>query len=169
VAANLFGQRSRHAAGRRVYRSPSTIRGAIIATAGLIGVGVLAALPGRGQIVGFIFLAPWLVGTWRSWTLGVHVEADGVKVVGLVLSKRIRWEDIDHFAVLPAGNYPYVGQIIRRDGGPPMPVLGLAAGRGERFRPGVQKPVDELNLVLAEVREANRDEHDEPQDGSLSD
>jgi hypothetical protein len=107
--------------------------------------------------------------TWRLWTLGLHVEADGVKVVGFVLSKRIRWEDIDHFAVLPWGDYPYVGHIVRRDGGPPIPVKGLAAARAERFRPGVQKPIDELNRVLAGWREANTDKQHQPQDGSLPD
>ena len=40
----------------------------------------------------------------------------GIKVVGLFVLRRFRWDEIDHFAVLPLGGYPYVGHVVLRDG-----------------------------------------------------
>jgi hypothetical protein len=132
----------------------------MIATAIMIGLVVVAVVSGKGQIVGLIFGVPWLLLTLRAWSTGVHVDANGVKVVGFLLSKRVAWDSIDHFAVSPAGSSPYVGHIIRRDGRPPMPIVGLAsAGRPksklERFRLQAQEPVDELNRVLGDWRDAS--------------
>ena len=59
---------------------------------------------------------PLLLMSWRAWVAGIHVEADGVKVVGFLLSTRFRWDEIDHFAVLPLGGYPYVGHVVLRNG-----------------------------------------------------
>jgi hypothetical protein len=93
---------------------------------------------------------------WRAWVTGIHVEADGVKVVGFLLSRRFRWEEIDHFAVLPLGGYPYVGHVVLHDGRQ-VGTYGIGApgrpkSKAEQFRLRVQRPVDELNQLLAEQR-----------------
>jgi fatty acid desaturase len=75
------------------------MRGAVFATVVLVAFIILAAVPGKGQVVGYIFAPLWLIGTWRVWHLGVAVEDDGVKVIGVLVSKKIAWEEIDHFEV----------------------------------------------------------------------
>jgi hypothetical protein len=92
--------------------------------------------------------------SWRAWIAGIHIEADGVKVVGFLLSKRFRWEEVDHFEVLPLGRYPYVGHVVLRDGRH-VGTYGIGAparpkSKAEQFRLQVQRPVDELNQVLAD-------------------
>ena len=66
--------------------------------------------------LGFVLAPLLLVMSWRAWVVGIHVEAGGVKVVGFLLSKRFRWDEIDHFAVLPLGGYPHVGHVVLRNG-----------------------------------------------------
>jgi hypothetical protein len=91
----------------RAYRSVSTRRWAIGATVVTVGFCVLAAVPGGGQTAGLVLAPVFLLLTWRTWVVGIHVAADGVKVVGFLVSRRFRWDEVDHFAVLPLGGYPY--------------------------------------------------------------
>ncbi len=142
-----------------VYRSVSTTRAAVFATAGLVGFIVIAALPGRGEIVGYIFAPVFFLVATRWWRLGVHVETHGVKVVGSLLSKRIAWEEIDRFEVRPWLRYPYQGYVVLT-GGRAVPILGIgAAGRpkskDQRHRRQAQEPIDRLNEALAQWREAS--------------
>src|SRR5438874_1972812 len=67
--------------------------------------------PGSG-----VRLGAGVLVTWRIWVAGIHVETDGIKAVGFLLSRRFRWDEIDHFGVLPLGGYPYVGHVVLRDG-----------------------------------------------------
>lgn len=46
---------------------------------------------------------------------GIHVGGDGVRVATTLVSRRVSWIDIDHFAVLPPGRLPYVGYVVLRD------------------------------------------------------
>lgn len=93
--------------------------------------------------------------TWRAWVIGIHAGMNGVKVVGFVFTKRFRWDEIDHFAVLPLGGYPYVGHVVLTDGRR-VGTFGLSSAgspasdaQAEKYRLQVQGPVDELNQVLA--------------------
>lgn len=138
----------------RTYRSISATRGAVFATVLLVVFIIIAVVPGKGQVVGFIFAPLWLIGTWRVWHLGVEVEDDGVKVVGVLISKRIAWGEIDHFEVRPWQRYPYQGHVVMKNGRV-IPILGIgAAGRPKRrdeiHRLQVQEPIDRLNGVLAD-------------------
>jgi hypothetical protein len=122
----------------------------------MIGFGVFAAVPGHSRGLGFVLAPLCLLMSWRAWVAGIHVEADGVKVVGFLLSKRFRWEEIDHFAVLPLGGYPYVGHVVLRNGRQ-VGTYGIGApgrpkSKAQQFRLQVQRPIDELNQVLAERR-----------------
>lgn len=142
----------------RIYRSTSTARWAIGASVATIGFCVLAAVPGNSRGLGFVMAPLLLLMTWRAWVTGIHVEADGVKVVGFFLPRRFRWDEIDHFAVLPLGGYPYVGHVILRDGRK-VGTYGIGApgrpkSKADQFRLQVQRPVDELHQVLAERRRA---------------
>jgi hypothetical protein len=140
-----------------LYRAESTTRAAAFTTAVLVGLIVLAVVPGRAEIAGYIFAPLWLVATWRAWRLGVHVEADGVRVVGFLGSKRVAWEDVDHFEVRPWGKYPYVGYIVLTGARMPVTIVGIttAGGKTDRHRLQAQVPIDRLNGALAEWREAN--------------
>lgn len=141
---------------RRVYRSTSTARWAVATSVATIGFCVLAAVPGSSQGLGFVLAPLCLLMSWRIWVTGIHVEAGGIKVVGFLLSRRFRWDEIDHFAVLPLGGYPYVGHVVLRDGRK-VGTYGIGApgrpkSKAEQFRLQVQGPVDELNQVLVERR-----------------
>ena len=139
---------------RRIYRSSSTARWAIGASVATIGFGVLAAVPGDSQSLGFVMTPLLVLISWRIWVVGIRVDANGIKVVGFFLSRRFRWVEIDHFAVLPLGGYPYVGHVVLRDGrkvgayGIDSP--GRPKSKAEQFRLQVERPVDDLNQVLAE-------------------
>jgi hypothetical protein len=124
-------------------------------TAFFVGAVVVAVVPGKGQLVGYIFAPLFAVMTWRAWTLGVHVEADGIKVVGSILTKRVPWGDIDHFEVRPWLRYPYQGHVIFRGDRSPMPILAIGGGgtgSDETRRQRAQKLIDPLNELLEEWR-----------------
>lgn len=144
-------------AGARVYRSASATRGAVFSTVVLVGLVALALVPGRGEVVGYVFAPLWLIWTWRSWQVGVHVETGGVKVVGALASRRIAWEEIDCFDVRPWLRYPYTGYVVLTGARRPIPVMGIttAGGESERHRGQAQEPIDHLNEALAEWRRRN--------------
>ncbi len=144
---------------RRVYRSVSTTRSAVGLTVSGIAAGVVAAIQGTGQI----FFAAWavlfLAWAWRQWNLGVHLEVGGVRVVGFWRSVAVPWESIDRFDVSPHGRYPFAGYVILNSGRQPILIMAIGSAarpksRLEHFRRQVQRPVDELNQVLAERRES---------------
>ena len=94
---------------------------------------------------------------WRAWVDGIHVDTDGVTVAGFLVSRRVAWNDIDHFAVLPLGDYPWVGHMVLRDGRK-LGTYGIGApGRPQRdrYRLQVQEPVDERNAALEQWRATN--------------
>lgn len=138
------------------YRTIGTVRVKWGATAVIIVLPFVAIASGKIPVFWIIFGILWLVVTWRAWILGVYVEQDGVRIVQYMTTKPVAWEDIDHFAVLPAGNYPYAGQIIIRGRTRPLVIAGMGAAarpNPEAKRLQVQKPIDELNAILAEWRE----------------
>lgn len=118
---------------------------------------VLAIVPWAAQDVGFVFAPLCLVLTWRFWIWGVHIEPNGPKVCGLVVTRHVAWADVDRFAVLPAGRYPYVGQLIRKGHQPPIVILAISSSGGETegARGRAQGPVDQLNEILTEWRQAH--------------
>ena len=71
---------------------------------------------GRGQVAGLVVAALLLALAWRMSMVGIQVGDGGVTVATLFLSRRVLWSDIDHFAVLPLGQFPYVGYVVMRDG-----------------------------------------------------
>ncbi len=132
-----------------MYRSVSTLRGALFATA-LVPAGIaIAVFAGRAAPVGYV-LAPLgaLLAVW-AWRAGVHVEHDGVKVVGII-SRRVPWKDIDRFDVRPWQSYPYTGYVVLTGTRPPLPIMAIttAGGKTEQHRLQAQKPIDELNDAL---------------------
>jgi hypothetical protein len=124
--------------------------GSTVGGAGFLVVGVTA---GRGRIAAFVAGALLLLAAWRAWGAGIRVGTDGVKVATLLLSRRVPWSDIDRFAVMPLGRYPYVGFVVLRDGRK-FGTFGLStsAGQSERKRLHVQRPIDELNEILGDRR-----------------
>jgi hypothetical protein len=142
---------------RRVYRTSSTVSTAWGATVATVVVAGLAVLPEPAQILLIVMVALLPLVTWRAWRLGVYVEPGGVRLVQYVTTKRLAWEDIDYFAVMPSGSYPFIGHVVLRTGQRPIPIAGMGAAarpnpEGKRLQ--VQRPVDELNQVLAEWRQA---------------
>lgn len=142
----------------RVYRSVSTLRGALFATA-LMPCGiVLAVLGGRAAIVGYA-LAPLgaLMAAW-AWRAGVHVHCDGVKIVG-ILSRKVRWEDIERFEVRPWQRYPFTGYVVLSGGGRAIPIMAITTAGGDthEHRAQAQKPIDELNALLEQWRVRQRE------------
>ncbi|MHB1570649.1 MAG: hypothetical protein ACYC0H_15795 [Solirubrobacteraceae bacterium] len=140
-----------------MYRSSGTTRSAAALTVFLGAIVVAAVVPGKLQVGAWVFLPFWLIGTWRTWNLGVHIEADGAKVVGVLLTRRVPWHEIEGFDIRPLGGYPYIGHLVRRDGSPALPILALASPgrpkwRMEHFRRQVQRPVDELNRIVDQHR-----------------
>jgi hypothetical protein len=135
----------------RVYRSVGTFWGAIALTVGGAVFLVVGVTGGRGRIAAFVIGALLLLAAWRMWVAGIRVDAEGVTVGTFLLSRRVSWQDVDRFAVMPLGRYPYVGFVVLRDGRK-FGTFGLATsvGKSERKRLEVQRPIDELNQIHAE-------------------
>jgi hypothetical protein len=136
-----------------VYRSVATTWAGVGSLAGAAVFFALALTGGRGSVAAYVIGALLLVVAWRMWIAGFRVEADSVKVVTLFRSRRVSWSEIDHFAVMPLGTYPYVGYVVLRDGRK-FGTFGLSASsrKAEANRLRVQRPVDALNQVLADRR-----------------
>jgi hypothetical protein len=134
-----------------VYRTRDAVVGALIWSASTLGLVVLAVVPGRAQVGGYVGAPLFALCAWRAWQMGAHVDDGGVKVVGFLFSRHVAWADIERFAVMPAGRYPYVGHIMRFHG-PPVIVMAISTSRGktEKHRLEAQQPIDELNGLLAQ-------------------
>jgi hypothetical protein len=140
-------------APRRLYRSVGTVRASFGLAAGAVVFAVLA-VAGKAQAAGGIIAAILLLAAWRMWIAGIRTEHRGIRVVTFLGTRRVAWDDIDHFAVLPLGQFPWVGHVVLRDGSR-LSCLAIAAParpKSERRRLQVQRPIDELNEVLEDWR-----------------
>ncbi|HWE10855.1 MAG TPA: hypothetical protein VG325_16000 [Solirubrobacteraceae bacterium] len=113
---------------------------------------MVAIFAHKGHVAGAVGAALLALISWRMWNVGMQVGAQGVKVVTFLGTRRVAWGEIDHFAVMPLGRYPYVGYVVRRDG-QKLPTFGLSTSTWARDGASVQRPIDELNTVLADRRE----------------
>jgi hypothetical protein len=109
---------------------------------------------GRGQVAALVIAALLLALAWRMSMVGIQVGDGSVRVATLLLSRRVLWSDIDHFAVLPLGRFPYVGYVVLRDGRK-FGTFGLSTSscKTDQNRRQIQRPIDELNRVLANRRD----------------
>jgi hypothetical protein len=90
----------------------------------------------------------------RMVFVGIRPRANSVVVATFFGSRSVKWEDIDHFAVMPLGRYPYVGTVVCRTGRK-LQTFGLSTSAwqgGEKSRTRIERPIDELNKVLDEHR-----------------
>ncbi|MEA2210431.1 MAG: hypothetical protein QOF83_379 [Solirubrobacteraceae bacterium] len=138
-------------ASRGHYRSASTAWSALAALASGLVFVVLAVVNSRGQAAALVVAGVMFLLTWRAWTAGIHIEEDGVRIVGVFVSRRVGWDDIDHFAVLPLSRYPYSAHVVLRNEHK-LGTLGLATSPdpSEMSRLRIQQAVDELNRILSE-------------------
>jgi hypothetical protein len=138
---------------RRVYRSPGTLRAALMASAAVPILVVLAFVIRHGGPVCTVFAGVFVIVAWRCWHWGISVSADGVRVAGLWATRSISWDEIDNFLVAPSFGYPFCAHVLLRDGRK-LAALGISTAQpaSEAHRRQVQGPVDELNRLLAERR-----------------
>jgi hypothetical protein len=137
----------------RIYRAPGTLWAAVGGTGVAAVFLVIAATGVRGWVAVLVGGILMLLLAWRMWTVGVGVLTDGVVVATFLGSQRFAWNEIDHFAVMPLGRYPYVGYVVLRDG-QKFCTFGLSTSvrQSEKQRLRVQRPVDELNQILDQHR-----------------
>jgi hypothetical protein len=89
------------------------------------------------------------------WMAGIHPDAHGMKIVTVFLSRQASWSEMDHFAVMPLGRFPYVGYVVLRDKRKFVTFgLSTSSRRTEANRLKVQRQIDEVNRVLADWRDA---------------
>jgi hypothetical protein len=141
---------------RRVYQSTETLWAAILSAAGGVAFAVFGLGGGRGAFVLYIAAVLMFLIAVRMPVVGIQVHADSVKVANLLYSRSFAWRDIDHFAMLPLFRYPYVGTVVLRDGRK-YGTYGLSTspGESESKQLRIQRPIDELNRILADRREAH--------------
>jgi hypothetical protein len=137
-----------------MYRSAGTLRAAILATAVPPAFIVLGLVKG-GLIVAFVLAGLLAVLAWRIWHWGIRVRADGVQVVTLLVTRTVRWDEIEKFYVGKFSSYPFAAYVLLRDGRK-LVSAGISTSQPgtEGHRRQVQGPVDELNAMLADWREA---------------
>ena len=123
-------------------------------SASAVGLIVLAALPGKGEVAGFVLVGPMAYLAWRAWVFGVRIGDAGVVIGGFLSSRRVGWAEIERFTCESAGPYPFVGRLIRKGGERPIVLVGIDAGRRstEKSRADVQAKIDLLNAELARRR-----------------
>jgi len=51
--------------------------------------------PGVRMLVG-VLAAVWVIGAWRILRMGAYVGAGGLRIRGLLRSRTMRWQDIEH-------------------------------------------------------------------------
>ena len=141
----FFGQR------RHVYRSPGTLRAALINTLAVpvfMGLGLV-----NGVVISFVLAGLLAVFAWRCWQWGISASIDDVRVGQFLVTRTVRWEEIEKFYVAPLLNSPSAAYVLLRDGRT-LPTAGISAARPatDARRRRVQDPVDELNAMLAERR-----------------
>lgn len=152
LATKLAG----HGVGRGdVYRSSETGWAAVGSLAVGIVFAVVAASGGRGAVVAGVGAVLLLLVAWRMSIAGIQVRRDGVRVGTAFSSKSVSWQDIDHFAVLPLGRFPYVGHVVLRDGRT-LATFGLStnARRSDSNRLRIQRTIDQLNRLLVARRQS---------------
>jgi hypothetical protein len=91
---------------------------------------------------------------WRTATAGVGADEDGVIVRNVIRSRRIRWDQIAKFSVVPYG--PYSMGYVELRNGQKLRAWGIQ-GRIRGLFPNstwATTPIDELNEILAEHRNA---------------
>lgn len=144
------------ATNRRVYRAVGTTWAAVGGAGGAVIFAAVAWHAGRGQAVTIAAAAVLVLMAWRFWNAGIHVLPEGVKVATVFLSRKVAWEDIDRFAVMPLGRYPYVGYVVLHDGRK-FGTFGLStsARKTEKNRLQIQGLTNALNEALAQWRAAN--------------
>ena len=148
---------TRRESNTRTVRSVGAVRGVIGGAGSTALFLVLAVLSGRGHWVWLAIALLMALLTWWLWRLGIRIEPDGVRVIGLAGSRSVRWEHIDRFVVAPAAGYPFIGHVLLRNGGD-LWTFGLSAAgwpRTEGRRLQVERPIGELNRALAEWRAAH--------------
>lgn len=136
----------------RLVRSSSSIRGALLAALFAVAFVVLGVVTsGNGNFVWWIFVPFFLLMAWRVPSIGYRIGSTGVTMVSLFGSRDFNWKEIDHFAILPMGNYQNVGQVVLKDGRQ-YGTYGVSGARWEQSRQDVQRRVDELNNALTAWR-----------------
>ncbi len=136
---------------RRAYRtSAAELVSASVIAAVVIAAGGLAL----GRTLVWIVAVPLTLALlWRVSRDGIYVDAEGVSFVGLLGSRRLRWDTIDRFDIVAIAQHPYCGAVVLRDGRT-LRCLGLSGppsrprGRAERHRVRLQSQIDELNATL---------------------
>jgi hypothetical protein len=139
--------------GGHTYRSPGTLWAAVGGTTVAVVLLAIAATGVRGWVAVLVGGIAMLLLAWRMWMVGIRALADSVVVATFVGSRRFAWSEVDRFAVMPLGRYPYVGYVVLRDGRK-FGTFGLSTSvrQNEKNRRRVQGPVDELNQVLEQHR-----------------
>lgn len=139
-----------------VYRSQNAVINAAGATLILFGCVAMAAVRGPFQVLGLALAAPALVIAVRAWQLGVRVSGRGVTVVSWLRSWQVGWSEIQRFETRGGSFYAAVAVLIRHDART-IPIVALslsrlAAGSPDRVTEQVERPVGELNRLLAQRR-----------------
>jgi hypothetical protein len=143
---------------RCVYQTIETRLAAVGSGVGAVVFAAIAISGGRGAVVMAIFAAVLALLAGRMSIVGIQVHATGVTVATAFYSRSVAWDEIDHFAVLPVGRFPYVGSVVLRDGRR-LSTFGLStsARKSETNRVRVQQAIDELNHTLGERAQSRPD------------
>lgn len=124
---------------------------------GLTALAIAVAVPfiHHGQVECILLVIAALGLVARMLLLGVWREAGGVVIVSYLRTRRVEWEEIDHFERRPGVNFPFVGVLVFRGHRAPLPIVALTTNK--RSTPENQRKVDGavelLNQWLDEARE----------------
>ena len=146
--------------GRHGYRTSGARDGALMFGAIAAGCVVFAAVTSHegARVFGWVTAVVCLGIARRMWRVGIYVEPTGVMVVNYFWTSRVPWGDIDRFALRPAGQYPYVGHILRSNGGRRVVIAGIETppGESEEHRLAAEAAIYPLNQALEAWRRATR-------------
>lgn len=118
----------------------------------IIVVGSVGTVP-TGLLIFFLVVAAyWVWAVVRGWGSGIDATAEGVRFIGMLRSRRVRWQDITRFEFGEAG-YRAAVQAVCKDG-TIVKASSLAQGnmytKPETNRSKLQATLDKLNELLRE-------------------
>ncbi len=89
--------------------------------------GLTVHRPGA-QVFSWVAAVVFAAACVRALLVGVCIRDEGVRIRGVLLTRTLKWSEIESFSFGPLGIFPAVG-IVHVKAGRPVPITAIAVGR----------------------------------------
>jgi hypothetical protein len=139
---------------RRTFRSTGQVVGSVVFSL-CIMVAMIAKVPHASnpsaRVIGWVIIGLLAILAIREALWSVTVNAEGIRIRGVIRTHRLNWSEIDHFSLGRLGVFPAVGIAYRKQGQPiAMTAIEMAKMSTGKERAKTEAMIEELNLLLRE-------------------